>query len=362
MRIVCAMSGGVDSSVAAALLVEAGHEVVGITMRLYDASAHGEASAGGRCCSPAEVYRAREVCDLLGIPHYVVDESELFWQRVIVPFGRDYAAGRTPNPCTRCNQHVKFPPLVARARALGAERLATGHYARKVGNALCRAADPRKDQSYFLFSMGRAALSFVEFPLGGMTKDEVRARARALGLPSADAPDSQELCFVSSDGHAAFLERHAARLGVSGEALAEGPVLDRAGRVVGTHGGIHTVTVGQRRGLAVAGTRRRYVLSIVPEQRAVVVGDAKDLQVAGLEVGEVCDLGLPAEPFSARVQVRHRSRPYEAVVVPGGRRARVRFQEPVSAVAPGQAAVFYVGERVVGGGWIDRVHPGDASP
>ncbi|RMG96977.1 MAG: tRNA 2-thiouridine(34) synthase MnmA [Deltaproteobacteria bacterium] len=354
MRILCAMSGGVDSSVAAALLVEAGHEVIGMTMRLYDASDHGAASAGGRCCSPSEIYMARDVCDRLGIPHYVVDESERFWDAVVVPFGKDYAEGRTPNPCTRCNQHVKFPPLLERAAALGAERLATGHYARIEGGSLFRGVDPTKDQSYFLFSMGRENLDRVLFPLGGMTKEDVRAKARALGLPNADAPDSQELCFVPAGDHAAFIERRAEDLGVDPDRLASGPIVDVAGRRVGTHRGIHRVTVGQRRGLDVAGTRRRYVLSVVPDQRAVVVGDAEDLAVVEVEVAELCDLGLPPSPFRADVQIRHRSKAAPATVHLAGEHARVVFDTPAQAVAPGQAAVFYVGARVVGGGWIAR--------
>ncbi len=361
MRVLCAMSGGVDSSVAAATLLEAGHEVVGMTLRLYDASGHRTQRRGGSCCSPAEVDRARHVCDLLGIPHYTVDETELFTRTVIDPFARDYARGRTPNPCTRCNQHVKFAPLLRRARALGATALATGHYARIEHGALLRGVDPGKDQSYFLFSLGRHTLPALRFPLGALRKEEVRARARALGLPSADAPDSQELCFVPSGHHGDVVEARLRALGEGADTLAAGEVVDAAGHVLGRHGGIHRVTVGQRRGLEIPGTERRYVLRVVPEQRRVVVGAPEELLVAAVEVEELQDLGLPGASFRAEVQVRHNARASAAFVeVTGPSSARVTFDDPVRAVAPGQAAVFYVGPRVVGGGWIRATGAADA--
>jgi tRNA-uridine 2-sulfurtransferase len=356
MRVVCAMSGGVDSSVTASLLRDAGHEVIGLTMRLYDASADERRGRGGTCCSPAEVDLARRACALLRIPHYVVDERDRFEREVIRPFALDYAAGRTPNPCTRCNQHVKFGPLLGRARALGANVLATGHYARnEYGQALRRGIDASKDQSYFLFSMGRQTLAHVWFPLGTWTKAEVRERAAALGLPNHDAPDSQELCFVPSGDHGTVVERTLATLGRSTAALAPGPVLDVAGRVVGEHQGIHRVTVGQRRGFRTEGTERRYVLRIVPEQRAIVVGDPGEAQSEVVEVGEVRRMAWREETTcdEAWVQLRHRSPPARARVRLEGARARVELHEPVAAVAPGQAAVFYDGDgRVLGGGWI----------
>ena len=221
-----------------------------MTMNLYDASSDDlRRGRGGTCCSPAEVDQARHVCELLGIPHYVVDERERFERQVIDPFARDYAAGRTPNPCTRCNQHVKFGPLLRRAEALGAPVMATGHYARNgFGGALLRGVDPAKDQSYFLFSMGLAALRRTWFPLGTWAKDEVRARAEALRLPNWDAPDSQELCFVPGGDHGEVVERRLSALGLSTAALHPGPVVDEAGAVVGDHDGIHRVTIGQRRG------------------------------------------------------------------------------------------------------------------
>lgn len=354
MRIVCAMSGGVDSSVAAALLVAAGHEVVGLTMRLYDASGHERQGRGGSCCSPAEIDQARDVCALLGIPHYTVDEQQRFTHEVIDDFAREYAAGRTPNPCVRCNEHVKFGPLVARARALGAEALATGHYARLEGGALLRAVDESKDQSYFLFAVPPALLSAVRFPLGTWHKEHVRERARELGLPSADTPDSQELCFVGGRDHGEVVEARARELGLDATELGPGAVVDAAGQAIGTHAGIHRVTIGQRRGLRIPGTSPRYVLRVIPERREVVVGDAASLQTHALELTDfrrLAPLGA-RETVRAAVQIRHRGKPAPAELELDGSLARVRFVEPVNAAAPGQAAVVYDGDRVLGGGWI----------
>ena len=357
MRIVCAMSGGVDSSVAAALLVDAGHEVVGLTMRLYDASGHERQGRGGTCCSPAEIDQARDVCAMLGIPHYTVDERERFTARVIDDFAREYAAGRTPNPCVRCNEHVKFGPLVARARALGAEALATGHYARHEDGALLRAIDDTKDQSYFLFAIGPALLPLVRFPLGTWRKDQVRERARALGLPNADTPDSQELCFVGGREHGEVVEERVRALGLAGDALGPGEVVDEAGAVLGGHAGIHHVTIGQRRGLKIPGTTARYVLRVIPERREVVVGGAEALQTAALELRDfrrLAPLG-DRETLQAAVQIRHRGRAAPATIELAGDVARVRFAAPIGAVAPGQAGVVYAGDRVLGGGWIELV-------
>lgn len=355
MRVVCAMSGGVDSSLAAALLVEAGHEVIGMTMRLYDASTDPVRGRGGTCCSPSEVDLARRVCAQLGIPHYVVDERQRFTARVIEPFARAYAAGLTPNPCTRCNQWIKFDPLIRRARALGAEALATGHYARNEDGALMRGVDPLKDQSYFLFAMGEAALSFTWFPLGTWTKERVRERALALGLPNANAPDSQELCFVPGGDHAAVVQRILQSRGEDLSGLEPGPVVDDGGRQLGEHDGIHRVTIGQRRGLRLAGTAKRYVLRVIPDSRTVVVGSLEQARRRVLDVGELQRLGLPATgSFRGEVQIRHRSAPASATVEWDAQRARVTFDAPVTAAAPGQAAVFYDGPRVLGGGWITK--------
>jgi tRNA-uridine 2-sulfurtransferase len=356
MRVVCAMSGGVDSSMAAALMLEAGHEVVGMTMRLYDASEDERRGRGGTCCSPAEVDAAKRVCALLGIRHYVVDERVRFMEGVIDPFARDYAAGRTPNPCTRCNQRIKFDPLLRRAEALGAQVLVTGHYARvdHEGPTLRRGVDPRKDQSYFLFAMGASALRRVWFPLGTWTKDDVRRRAEALGLPNWSAPDSQELCFVPGGDHGQVVQQRLEALGLPTDALAPGPVLDERGDVVGEHDGIHRVTVGQRRGLRTRGQDKRYVLRVIPERRAVVVGDADDARFRTVRVAELQALDLPGDEFRAQVQIRHRSAPRPASIRMAGETAVVTFDEPVAAVAPGQAAVFYDDDRVLGGGWIEQ--------
>lgn len=359
MRVVCAMSGGVDSSVTAALLLEAGHEVIGMTMRLYDASEDERRGRGGTCCSPAEVDTARRVCVELGIPHYVVDERERFAREVIDPFARDYAEGRTPNPCTRCNEQIKFGPLLRRARGLGAAVMATGHYARnEFGVALRRGFDRQKDQSYFLFAMGAPTLRSVWFPLGAWTKERVRAKAEAMGLPNADAADSQELCFVPGGDYGAVVRRRLEAMGLSTDALEPGPVVDLEGTVVGQHGGIHKVTIGQRRGFEVRGNERRYVLKVVPESRTVVVGDDEQTATPRLAITGYRPLsrGGDAATMRAQVQVRHRSPSSAATVERRGDRVEVVFDEPVRAAAPGQAAVLYDEEdRVLGGGWIASV-------
>ena len=350
------MSGGVDSSVAAALLVEQGLEVVGMTMRLYDARDQPKRGRGGTCCSPAEVDLAQRACELLGIPHYVVDEQQLFQRTVIDDFAREYAAGRTPNPCARCNEHVKFGPLLERARALGAAYMATGHYARIQDGGLLRGVDPTKDQSYFLFAMGKTTLANVRFPLGDWTKDRVREYAQARGMPNWDAPDSQELCFVPDGDHGAVVERRAAALGLGTGSLAKGEVVDEAGRTLGTHNGIHRVTVGQRKGLGLSSPRPRYVLRVLPDERKVVVGDAEALACHALEVDDFRRLDDLEDDTLIRceVQLRHRSPAQSATLRVVGSRAFVEFEAPVRRVAPGQAAVAFAGDRVLGGGWISE--------
>ncbi len=363
MRVVCAMSGGVDSSVAAALMVEAGHEVVGLTMALYDADTGERKGRGGTCCSPAEIDLARRACDQLGVPHYTVDERERFQAEVIDDFAREYAAGRTPNPCARCNEHVKFGPLLARARGLDADLLITGHYAQVLppgdpgGPALLRGVDSGKDQSYFLFAMGVENLARVRFPLGTWSKAEVREKARALGMPNAEAPDSQELCFVPGGDHGDVVEARIRALGLDEGALAPGEIRDTSGRRLGEHRGIHRVTIGQRRGLGISSTRPRYVLRVIPEERVVIVGDVDELEVGRIDVEQFKAMATLGSSFAAQVQIRHRSPPTPARVTLEGDRARVEFETPVRGVAPGQAAVVYDGPRVLGGGWIRAAEP-----
>jgi tRNA-specific 2-thiouridylase len=352
MRVVVAMSGGVDSSVTAALLHEAGHEVVGLSMRLRDAAPE-ERSGGGSCCSPDDLRDARAVCDTLGVPHYVVDYRDAFRKAVIEPFARAYLAGRTPNPCVLCNDHLKFAALLTRARALGADALATGHYARITAGpdgrlALRRAADRRKDQSYFLFGMDQKALGRTLFPLGDMDKDTVRDHARRFGLPNGDKPDSEDICFVPDGDYARVVEE------VVGEVPGPGPIVDESGRVLGTHRGVHHFTVGQRKGLGVASEERLYVLSVDGPGGVITVGGADRLQVAGLRA-ERCHW-VDAAPDPERVvdaQIRYRHEGAAARVRVEGDAARVTFLAPQRAVAPGQAVVLYDGDRVLGGGWIE---------
>jgi tRNA-specific 2-thiouridylase len=351
--VVAALSGGVDSATAAALLVEAGHRVIGMTLRLYDARGTA-ASVGGRCCGPRDMEDARRVAGHLGIPFYVVDLAAEFERHVMDDFVGAYLAGKTPNPCARCNQHIKFTPLLRRARALGASAVVTGHYARLEPDAggavrLRRALDRDKDQSYFLFAMPADEMAAVRFPLGGMRKEEVRRRAAELGLPNAAKPESQEICFVPDGDYAGFVERRALVRPPAG------PVEDESGAQLGEHGGVHRFTVGQRRGLGFAGPAGRplYVTRIDPARRAVVVGERAAAERRAIEIEDVRWLaGDPPPSFRAAVQVRHRGQPLAAAVecLPD-RRARALLDEPAVA-APGQAAVLYDGDTVLGGGWI----------
>jgi tRNA (5-methylaminomethyl-2-thiouridylate)-methyltransferase len=353
-RIVIAMSGGVDSSAAAALLVDAGHDVVGVTLRLYDASGTA-ASIGGRCCGPRDIEDARATAAHLGIPHHVIDESAAFSAAVIDDFVAEYRAGRTPNPCVRCNERIKFGPLLAFVDAVGAGALATGHYARleadgSGGVALGRARDADKDQSYFLFGVRPEVLARVRFPLGDMTKDEVRALARRHGLPNADKPESQEICFIPDGDHRGFL---AAR----GGAGPAGTIVDDAtGAPLGAHAGTHTFTVGQRRGLPAA-TERRFVLRIDAATGEVRVGPRDRLGRDRLRVADVrwLDAHVAAAPTRCAVQIRHHAQAAPAWIEPAGDGATlVRLDAPAFGVAPGQAAVFYgADDRVLGGGWIE---------
>jgi len=352
-RVVVAMSGGVDSSVAAALLVEQGLDVIGVTLRLVGGSS--------RCCSLDDAEDARRVAERLGIRFYVADYADAFRREVMEPFADSYLAGRTPIPCVGCNQRFKFRQLLERSRALGAAAVATGHYARIERDpasgalALLRGSDPRKDQSYFLFDLRPEQLAQLRFPVGALAKHEVRERARALGLATADKPESQELCFVPDGNTAAAVERLR-----PGRAPGTGEVVDEAGHVVGHHEGIHHFTVGQRRGLAIAVGERVYVKSIDAARNRVTIAPGAALGARGARVSGVSWVAgvAPDAPLRATVRIRYRHAGAKASVEAlTGDSVSVVFDEPVVAVAPGQAAVFYDGDSVLGGGWIDGALP-----
>jgi len=352
-RVAVAMSGGVDSSTAAALLLEAGYDVVGVTLKLTDASGTA-ASIGGRCCSPRDIDDARATAAQLGFPHYVLDHTAAFRSAVIDDFVAEHKAGRTPNPCVRCNEKLKFGPLVRFARAIGAARLATGHYARVEhdgdGVRLSRAVDRGKDQSYFLFGVTADVLRAVTFPLGERTKDEVRAIARRFGLANSDKPDSQQICFIPDGDHKAFVEAR-------GGAGPAGEVVDERGLALGAHGGTHRFTVGQRRGVpATSDGQRRFVVRIEAATGRVVVGPRDALLNRSLRVSDLRWTATPrphAWPLRCAVQIRHHALATPGwVAAPDDTGSTVSLDEPAVGVAPGQAAVFYDGDQVVGGGWI----------
>lgn len=355
--VVLAMSGGVDSSVSAYLLLQQGFDVVGVTMRLYSCPDEGVR----RCCTVRDRQDAQKVASLLGIAHVLVDGTEVFNEKVIKPFVDDYLQGLTPSPCVLCNQYVKATILLEQAKIFGAKFIATGHYARVIrskGRAiLYRAKDTTKDQSYFLFSVGKKVLDRLLLPVGDRTKEDVRALAKRLGLPVSEKPDSQEICFVPKEGYVSLIERLAPeRLRGSGD------FVDLEGRKLGTHRGIHAYTVGQRKGLGIARGFRQYVVSIRPDTNEVVLGDAKALLRTAFRVGgisflcEECqDAFERGETITRLVQIRsrHRAR-FARIKKVGAEVAQVQFLEPQIAIAPGQAAVFYDGERVCGGGFILR--------
>jgi tRNA-specific 2-thiouridylase len=356
MRIVVAMSGGVDSAVAAALLSDAGHEVVGVSMQLYD-QREGEARFGS-CCTLDDLHDARRAAAALGIPHYIVNFERPFEDRVITDFIEQYLAGRTPIPCTRCNSDVKFATLLERAAALDAGLLATGHYARTSRDeatgryVLRRGADHARDQAYFLFSLTQDQLARACFPVGAMTKTAVREVARARGLHVADKPDSQEICFVPDGDYASFVERRAGE-----SARREGTIRDVSGTRLGAHRGVHHFTVGQRKGLGLATGAPLYVIELQADTQTVVVGPRSALERTAVHVADVNWIAgaPPASPVRASVQIRHKHRAAPATVTPAGTTgAEVLFEAPQAAVSPGQAAVFYDDDVVLGGGWIDR--------
>jgi tRNA-specific 2-thiouridylase len=354
MRVVVAMSGGVDSSVAAALLAEAGHEVIGLSMQLYD-QREGE-SGYGSCCSIDDLHDAGRVARKLNIPHYIVNFEREFQRTVVANFVSEYVAGRTPIPCSHCNSDLKFATLLDRSMAYGAEVVATGHYARMGIDAdtgryvLRRGLDAAKDQSYFLFSLTQEQLSRASFPVGDLSKDAVRDVARRLGLPVAEKPDSQEICFVPDGDYAAFIERK------TGDLDSGGSIVSQSGEVLGSHGGVHRFTIGQRKGLGIAAAEPLYVLQLRPAEKTVVVGPRPELERTTLTASNVNWIAgtSPTDPLRITAQIRHRHHPAPGTVSAiDNNRASIEFDAPVSAVTPGQAVVFYDGDVVLGGGWIE---------
>ena len=360
-RVAVAMSGGVDSSAAAALLVDGGHDVVGVTLQLWDHGDRNEAAGRGRCCSPADVADAREVAARLGVRHYVFDHGARFRREIVEPFVGAYRSGLTPSPCIACNRRVKFDLLRETSRALGAETLATGHYARlehvRGRPHLRKGRDSKKDQSYFLFDVPAAAFDGVRFPLGDLTKSDARAIATAHGLPVAHKADSYELCFIPDGDKNAFVQAW------PGESR-PGEIVDLDGRPLGRHDGMHRFTVGQRRGLGIggsaAGDERLYVVSLDADDARVVVGRAADLRGSGL-VARDCNwlaISEPRSPFRAAARIRHRHAEAAATITPLPEgRSRVDFDADQRAVAPGQGVAFYDGDLLLGGGWIERPNP-----
>lgn len=354
MRVAVAMSGGVDSAVAALLLHRAGVEVVGMSMHLYNLDLP-DTHKFDTCCSLEDLDQARRVADDLGFPHFTVDYTVSFEEQVVRPFVEAYAAGETPNPCVWCNDRVKFRPLWEHARRLGCTHLATGHYARieqtDRGPRLRRAADRQKDQTYFLFSLDAEQMTRTLFPLGDLTKTEVRDLAEAAGIRVARKPESQDICFIPDGDLRGFLDGEIA-------GTRPGAVVDAGGRELGRHEGFHAYTVGQRRGLGVAAGEPLYVTEIRPDVAEVVVGPREQLMRSGARLRDVRWLhGRPEAPFEASVQLRYRARPIPARIEPTAAGADVRFSAGRDVVSPGQAAVFYADDEVLGGGWIDAPLP-----
>ncbi len=360
-RVLIAMSGGVDSSVAAARLCAQGYDVVGVTLHLWDYPDDG--SVKSRCCAPEDVHDARRVADLLKIPHYAFDRRELFQREVVAPFVESYLDGQTPSPCVRCNRGVKIKELFQLADRLSADRVATGHYARVVKNGdvyeLHRGRDHGKDQSYFLHMLGQQALARLVFPLGESDKPEIREQAVRLGLPGAQKGESQELCFVPTGRYDSFVAERA-----DGR-MRPGPIVNEQGEHVGEHEGVFRFTLGQRKNVGVALGQRAYVVGVDAETATVTLGSVDSLYAASAELTEVALASDVNLPLRCEVQVRYRGTPVRAEVRRVGESVHVFFEEPVRAVVPGQFAVFFAGERVLGGGLIhatERTHRAQATP
>ncbi len=357
MKVVVAMSGGVDSSVTAALLKEEGYQVIGMTMQVWPrGQGHDEKGYGG-CCGIDAIEDARRVAFKLGILHYVVNFREIFAQTVITDFYQEYSQGRTPNPCIKCNQHVKFGALLQRARELGADFIATGHHARierdetTAAHFLKKGVDRNKDQSYFLYSLTQEQLSHTLLPIGNFSKDRVREIARESGLSVADKPGSQEICFIPDDDYAKFIEDYIP------QAAQPGPILDEQGNILGKHRGILHYTIGQRKGLGISTKEPSYVLAIEPERKAIVVGSKKAAygdELIASRLNWIAITGLE-KPILARAKIRYRHQEVEAEVTPLDEdKVYVKFKEPQLAITPGQAIVFYDGDTVIGGGTIEQ--------
>jgi tRNA-specific 2-thiouridylase len=364
--IAVAMSGGVDSSVVAGMLHRQGERVIGLTMQLWNQrrlpELAPEGGSTGRCCSLDDVYDARHVAQHLGIPYYVVNFEGRFEAQVVKPFIDEYLAGRTPVPCTLCNNFIKFDQFLEMAEGVGARRIATGHYARIAWNPdsgrweMRRGADRAKDQTYFLFGLRQEQLARTLFPLGGFEKPAVREMARELGISTAAKPDSQEICFVPNGDYAGFIDAYFRERGIAPEDT-KGELVTSDGRVVGEHQGVHRFTVGQRRGLGIATGEPLYVIATEPATRRVVIGRSHETLRATMVVNDVnwISIAPPAEPLRAEVKIRNKHLAADATIVPdaGRTRVEVRFDDPQRAVTPGQGAVFYSGNLVLGGGWIE---------